>query len=417
MTIQREDLMKMDWTAIAAALKDPTTQGRVIGLMKGDRELNIHIGNLLSARQQHLDTVEQDVDRQIALNSPPSTEALAAEAQQMVVAEVPVEEPAAEAVPPAVAAPVERKKIVRDYQVKDDDGNPIGRPTHLEAWSPEEMFDKMQVAHESATKAFHRLKKQKLQFKEQEKSHVMTAEEIKATALKALEAKDAVEAEKLVRGVIENDFKAKEAELARQREFENGRTIGNKFCRTHLHDYNPCEANNKALGEYLKEHGLDFTYENLEAAFIDLTEQGDKLAPVSQTEAKRPVEQAPNAPVTTAAPAVTAQAELPPAPTAAATTEAQPTVVQASQPAVAATATTPVATQHNAATPTRRPGVNGSLPPGSMSANRPAAVDPAQARKEFMRELRDMKPEVMKAKLKNDPQFVSQLRTYGIRIQ
>jgi hypothetical protein len=234
-----------------------------------------------------------------------------------------------------------------------------------------------------------------------------------------LEAKDATEAEKIVRSVLDSTFKQKELELQQQREFQEGVKIGNEFVMRHLYDFNACRANMVALGEYLKEHGLDFTLDNLEVALVDLQEQGDKLAPVQRrAEAQRPVEQATNTPVTTAAPTVAAPAELPPAAPAAATATvvAQPTVEQtASQPAVAATVTTPVVA--NQPTTTRRPGVNGSLPPGTMSANRPSAVDPAQARKEFMRELKTMDPQVMRKKLATDPQFVKQLQTYGIHIQ
>jgi hypothetical protein len=415
--LNREDLMNIkDFKAIAGLMKDPATQGRVIALMKGDRELNAHINQLLLARNAELEKVEEVVDHQIAVGVPPTTEELAAQAE-VAAATPPATAPVAE--PVASPATAERKKIVREYQVRDEDGNPIGRPTHLEAWSAEEMIEKMQTAHENATRAFHRLKKQKLQFNEKEQNRLLTPEEIKAAAAKALEAKDATEAEKIVRSVLDSTFKQKELELQQQREFQEGVKIGNEFVMRHLYDFNACRANMVALGEYLKEHGLDFTLDNLEVALVDLQEQGDKLAPVQRrAEAQRPVEQATNTPVTTAAPTVAAPAELPPAAPAAATATvvAQPTVEQtASQPAVAATVTTPVVA--NQPTTTRRPGVNGSLPPGTMSANRPSAVDPAQARKEFMRELKTMDPQVMRKKLATDPQFVKQLQTYGIRIQ
>src|SRR5208282_1060051 len=134
-TINREDLINIkDFKTIAGLMKDPATQGRVIGLMKGDRELNAHINQLLLARNAELSQVEEQVDHQIAVGVPPTTEALAAEAQ--ATAEVPAATPPVAAEP----VPVERKKIVREYQVRDEDGNPIGRPTHLEAWSAEEMI-------------------------------------------------------------------------------------------------------------------------------------------------------------------------------------------------------------------------------------------------------------------------------------
>ena len=181
-TINREDLMKSDWKTISGWMKDPSTQGRVISLMKGDRELGARINRLLLARNAEIEQVEEQVDHQIAVAVPPTTEELAAQATT-AAAEVPAAQPVVETPAPVV----ERKKIVREYQVRDEDGNPIGRPTHLEAWSAEEMIDKMQTAHENATRAFHRLKKQKLQFTEKESSRVLTPEDIKAAATHAFD--------------------------------------------------------------------------------------------------------------------------------------------------------------------------------------------------------------------------------------
>lgn len=417
MPITREQVLAMPLADIFKAIKDPKTSAEMQQLMR-ERPVAARISELMLEQKNR----EEEVDRQITLANPPTTEALAAEAAAVAAEGTPpAVVPPVEVVPPIEAVPpVERKRIVREYQVRDEEGNPIGRPTHLEAWTTDEMYEKMQTAHENATRAFHRLKKQKLQFKEQEQNRLLTPAEIKAAATKALEAKDPEEAEKVVRSIIDADFKEKEIKLQQDRDFQNGVAIGNTFIRRHMKDFNPCEANQKALGEYLRTHGLDFTLDNIEAAFIDLTEQGEILAPADNVVAPRPVEQATNTPATTVAPPTVAPAELPPAPSAAATPPAvaQPTAVpETSQPAVAATVTTPVVTPTNSAPSTRRPGVNGSLAPGTMSANRPSAVDPAQARREFMRELKDMNPEVMKKKLKTDPQFVKQLNSYGIRIQ
>ena len=439
-TLNRQTLLSLtDFKSIAGLMKDPATQGQVIALMKGDRELNAHINNLLLARNAELEKAEAEVDHKLVVANPPTTEELAAEAQQMASAAPTVEEQA----PTAPAAPVVPDyaaedaalltagvRVIRDeagkainfveeYQVKDDQNRPIGRPTHLEARTLAELLVKKRTAHENATKAFHRLKEQKLKFTEQQ-NHMLTAEEIKAAATKALESKDVAEAEKVVRGILENEFKKKEDEIQQAKSFQEGQKIGIDFVTRHLYDFNPCRANMVALAEYCQQHGLDFTLDNLEVAFIDLSEQGDKLAPPVHraSEATRPVEQATNTPVTTAAPVASAQSELPAEPAAAATQTvvAQPTVETiASQPAVAATVTTPVAA--NQPTATRRPGVNGSLPPGTMSANRPSAADPNQARKEFMRELKSMPTDVMKKRLKTDPQFVKQLQTYGIQVR
>jgi hypothetical protein len=85
-------------------------------------------------------------------------------------------------------------------------------------------------------------------------------------------------------------------------------------------------------------------------------------------------------------------------------------------PVVDATAPTSVAA-HNAQPATRRPGVGGSIAPGEFSAQRPGAPDPVLARKEFLKTVRDMKPDVMKNKIKTDPQFVKTLESYGIKVR
>ena len=90
-------------------------------------------------------------------------EATALAAQQAEADRIAVEQLAA-AKAAADAEAAKPKKIVLDYQIKDEDGNPIGRPTHLEATNDEEMRLKMIEAHTQATRAFHRLKKQKLTF-------------------------------------------------------------------------------------------------------------------------------------------------------------------------------------------------------------------------------------------------------------
>jgi hypothetical protein len=413
-SITREDVLKMDLKSIHAAIKDPKTASDMQNLLR-DRKVVSRVSELMLEAQNREAAVDAELNRTI----PPSTEALAAEATELAATPeaVPVVvEPVVEA-PPVVApeVPAERKKIVREYQVRDEDGTPIGRPTHLEAWSIEEMMEKMQTAHENATRAFHRLKKQKITFKQDRT--ILSPEEIAEAARVALESKDSSKITDVISEVIESKYKQRETELKKKQDFEEGRQISNDFMRQHLHDYNPCEANQKAIGEYFAEHKLDFTRDNLEAAFQDLKEQGDKLAPVENTGATRQATVAAN-PAPVATPATPAPPAIPvaetPAVVPASAPPAQPPAP--SQPVVEATAPTPVAAP-NVQPAARRPGVNGSLPPGTLSAQRPGAPDPALARKEFLKTVKDMKPEVMKAKLKSDPQFVKQLESYGIRIR
>lgn len=404
MSITKQQVLEMTLPEIFGNVKssDPLIARQMQSLIP-DRDVAVHISKLMQAKQQEQAEREAELDAQLARTAPPpSTEELAAEAAVVAVQPDP-------GVPVPAVEP--KKRIVREYQVRDEDGTPIGRPTHLEAYSEAEMLDKMQVAHESATRAFHRLKKQKLQFKEEEQKRILTPAEIQAAATKALEAKDAAEAEKLVRGLLESEFRQKELQLQQQKDFQEGVRIANEFVMKHLYDFNPVRSNMIALTDYLRENSLDLTLDNLEVAFIDLNEQGNKLAPV--TGQTKSVEQPTNT-VATTVPAVSATSGTPAveAPVVATPVIAQPVAVSA--PVVEATVTTPVAANQPPAT--RRQGVNGSLPPGSLSVPRLIPIDPAQARREFLQNFKSLSTVEMRKKL-NDPQFVKQLNAYGIKAQ
>src|SRR6266403_135436 len=286
--------------------------------LMGDRGSGIatHISKLMLESQNR----EAVVDAELARTVPPSTEELAAEAAAMaaevpVTAEVP---PVVEVVPPVnphEEEDAEWKKVgvtiyrdangkanryVEEYQVRDEDGTAIGRPTRLEARTLPELAGKKRDAHENATRAFHRLKRQKLSFKQEPKT-ILTPEQISEAARLALESKDAAKVTDIIHQVIDTEYQKRERELKEQQWREDGRRIANEFMRRHLHDYNPCEANSKALGEYLEVNDLDYTLDNLEVAFQDLKEQGDKLAKV-ETIATIPATVAANPePVATAA--------------------------------------------------------------------------------------------------------------------
>lgn len=437
-SITREAVLQMDLKSIFAAIKDPQTGKEMQALLK-DRAVASRVSELMIEAQNR----EAEVDAELARTVPPSTEELAAQAAEMVAA--PTSPNVPEEVVPATEAPIVAggleafiktnadaedaalktvgvvvvrdakgvpTRYVQEYQVRDEDGTPIGRPTHLEARTIPELIAKKQDAHVNATRAFHRLKKQKLTFKSEKT--ILTPEEIAEAARMALESKDPSKASDVIREVIEREYQQREHKLREQKDFEDGRAISNEFMRRHLHDYNPCEANQKAIGEYFRDHNLDFTLDNLEVAFQDLLEQSDKLAkvePVATVPAIVAANPAPVAAVVTPVTPVIPVAETPT--TVPASVVAPPTV--SSQPVVEATVTTPAAPNQQPAA--RRPGVNGSLPPGTLSAQRPGTPDPALARKDFLKIVRDMKPEIMKAKLKNDPQFVKQLESYGIKVR
>jgi hypothetical protein len=430
MSITLEQVLKMDLKSILLAIKNPETSADMQKLM-GTRGSGV--ATRISALMLEAKQKEEELDAQLNRVVPPSTEELAAQATEM--AAVPAQ---AIEVVPTQAVPVAKSyeeedaewkgagvtitrdasgkatRYVEEYQVRDEDGTPIGRPTHLEARTLPELAIKKRDAHENATRAFHRLKKQKLTFKEKT---LLTPEEIAEAARIALESKDTAKVTDVIHEVIETSYKEREDKLRAKIQQENGRAISNEFMRRHLHDYVPCTANSVAIDEYFRDHNLEFTLDNLEAAFQDLKEQGNKLAKVEPSAtvpavvAANPVAPAAVAtPVTPAIPVVAETAATVPA----LETQAPPQAVVT--PVVEATAPTSAAA-HNAQPAARRPGVGGSIAPGSLSAQRPGLPDPALARKEFLKTVRDMDPKVMKAKLKNDPQFVKQLASYGIPVK
>lgn len=278
-------------------------------------------------------------------------EAAAAEAQRVA------DEVAAEAA--RLAAP---KKFVIEYQVKDEDGSPIGRPTHLEATSQEDLIEKMKEAHIQATRAFHRLKKQKVTFKPETKAPEpvgLTDTEL-AQAVHELRSEDpktvVAAQQKINKSEIDKQVAEERGKLAVEREDARKTGIVLSWLQSHLTDYNPCEANGNLIEGYLSDNNLDVTVDNLDLALTSLSSQ--LVPPVEKAEVI-PVAPVPQAPVT--APAV-----VPP----------------------------PV----NPAPAAPKPGVNGGLVPGAQGGQRPAAPQPAGI---TIADIRSWDGKTMAAKMKN----------------
>jgi len=252
-------------------------------------------------------------------------------------------------------------RIVQEYQVKDESGNPIGRPTHLEAKTWPEFIAKKDECHVQATRAFNRLKTQKVTFKQQqpvEPEYKPLTDEDMAALLKDLKGDDSAKAVAAARKIAGSEV-AKDREAAREAEAKaKGKQIGFEFMQRHVKDFNPCKANSDLIGKYLEENQLEFTLDNLEIAFIALEHE---LAPVVVPASRVEVPPVANPPVTVpqALPAVQhPAAELAARQAAAAAPPAAPV-----PPATLPADNTPPATP--------RPGINGGLEPGSLSAQRP----------------------------------------------
>lgn len=276
-------------------------------------------------------------------------------------------------------------KIVQDYQATDEQGNSIGRPTHLEARNWPELSTKQKEAHVQATRAFHRLKVQKVSFKEtpaQSPSQMSDAELL--LAMKDLKSDDPQKQLEAIRKVqnAESDKKASEAaELHRQED------VSRRFLARHKNDFNNCKANIELVKEYFIENPeLVWDDDNLEICLHALE---SKLAPVVESVAA----------IVPANPVI-----IPPAVTA-------PVTPLAVQPVVIAPA--PTATPANPVVTAPRPGVNGSLEPGQGSGLRPVATAPKGL---TVDEVRSWDGPTMRAKMRNPvlrPQIIAFVEAYN----
>lgn len=268
-------------------------------------------------------------------------------------------------------------KIVQEYQIKDDTtGAPIGRPTHLEAKTWPEFIAKKDECHTQATRAFNRLKSQKTSFKQQQPeqpTYKQLTDEEMTQAIKDLKGDDPAKAVAAARLIAGSEV-AKDRESAREAEAKaKGQAIGYEFLKRHAHDFNPCKANSELIGKFLEENNLEFTLDNLELALIA---KENELAPVLVPASRVEVPPVANPPA--AVPSVPAVV-TPTVPQAVPAVPQHPAAELAARQAAAAAAppaasvppvTQPVA-ENTPSAPTARPGVNGSIEPGSLSAQRP----------------------------------------------
>lgn len=276
----------------------------------------------------------------------------AVDAQAVIDAEaarVAAEQAAATAAAEEAARP---KKIVVEYQATDEEGKAIGRPTHLEAHTWEEMSKKQTEAHINALRYAERVKNRKVTQKQPEAPKPELTQEEMAAAAADLESDDPAKKAAAIRKLNRTDLIEKQLQDAAVRE-QNAReaAISYAFMRNHLQDFNPCQANADVLTNYLKDNNLEWTEDNLEEAFSKVSEQ---LAPVVQS-----------APV---APAPAAEPIPPVVPVTA------PVIPAAAPVAAAPVVAAPVTPAPNAPA---KPVPHGGVQPGTLTAGRPVAAKPA----------------------------------------
>ncbi len=254
-------------------------------------------------------------------------------------------------------------KLIQEYQVADDSGNPIGRSTHLEAHSWVELVTKQREAHTQATRAFSRLKNQKTTFKAPvapitipEVPLMSDTDRIQAAL--DLNSDDETVVVKADRKLRADDIMRAQRNEAIQAEEKRQKLASEEFKLRHTNDFNPCQANAAILINYLKENKLEWTVDNLELAFAATEPQlAPKEAPVAEVPVPAVVVNPPAAvPTETVAPVIPAQPAA---------------VIEPSVPAVVAVIPTAPAPAANPQAPAARPGVNAGLVPGQLSSARP----------------------------------------------
>ena len=340
----------------------------------------------LAAEAEANRVAQEEADRKAAQDALAASEAAAAKAAQ----EAQIAEYAAAGITVTQDAQGNITKITKRYQATDENGQPIGHPTHLEAKSWPELSIKQQNAHENAMRLAERVKKQKLTYKQPDPHapKVLTDDETRKLLDEAASEQDPAKK-------VEIQLKLAEDREARSRQREaalNETAVALKWMRKHIHDYNPNTANSQLVDGWLKENNLEYTDDNLETAFQNLQSQ---LAPVIRVEATVaiPVNKTPEQSTAVSV-----------APVASSTPTVTPAPAPAPQPVAAAPAATPAA--GNQPAPARRPGVNGGIPPGSLTASRPVTSPKAsELTIQDVVQLSKKNPQEFKRRIKMEPGF------------
>lgn len=186
----------------------------------------------------------------------------------------------------AVTAEKEPKKFVYDYQITDDNGNPIGPPQHFEADTNRELVDKIAAAHKnSAKKMYETIKKVKIgelitpdpetPIREFKRKSLTADERVRLSsaikdpqtspdAIKTLLEAELGESVDAIREALQYVEIRKRIEVA---EYET-----QKFLEVHP-EYVVCPENRDIMQKWLNKRNLAITKKNLELAYEDLNNE------------------------------------------------------------------------------------------------------------------------------------------------
>ena len=354
--VTKDDIRKASATELMAAYRSPELREEIERVANTPELTSEQIAEAEQIAQQ---AAQQAVEAEAEANRVAAEQAAQAEAAR-IAAEQPV-------VPEV--KPEEKKKIVVDYQVTDEQGAPIGRPTHIEAWTIEELIEKQKKAHIEATRYAHRLKTRKDQATYKPTEPVRLTDAQIAAAAAELQSDDKT-VQEAARKRIEDDAKlvAQKQNVdqdAKDRQALHEERVSLAWMQGHITDFFPCRANAQILVDYLRINNLEYTIENLELAFLESESQ---LAPRPELAVNQP------------APVV------------------NPPVVQAPTVAPAAPVAAPVAAQPTIPAVVAPPRAPGGIEPGvTLTGRQPVA----QAPKLTKADVRKWTPAEMRKQLKD----------------
>ena len=202
----------------------------------------------------------------------------------------------------------------------------------------------------------------------------------------------------------------RERAAAEQATAQYNRIIIDGWIDDHQEDYVPCEASAELLKQWLITNGKPLSYENLEAAFVATKHK----QPVPQKRAAQvPAVTETNPPAAAATQPVATAASITPPAAATVVNETPATSVppQAQTPA-SETTSAPAGKSATA----RRPGVNGGLQPGTLSAQRPVQGATTQATDSaaFRRSITKMSRIEFRQKYETSAKFREECKANGI---
>lgn len=197
----------------------------------------------------------------------------------------------------------EPKKFSIEYQIEDDNGQPIGPPQHFEADTQKELLDLVKNAHRASAKEMYKEKKARKIGDLITPDPEQPIQRFERKALSADERtriaaaiKDPQTSPEAVRTLMEAEFGApienirqalQYVEVRQRIDMANLET--DKFLARHP-EYVQCDSNEELIKRWLNKRTLAITAKNLELAYEDLGDMVTKRAPKQDVPTPEPVQ-------------------------------------------------------------------------------------------------------------------------------